>query len=68
VLTEDGHQTAVAEVADVQLHVRPPDTDQRVETVALAPLEPPAKLVGIQLVGVPRVISTAAGGRSHEFG
>jgi hypothetical protein len=46
------HQTGLAEMADEQLHVRSLDSDQRVEPVRLAPGEPPAQLVGVQMVGV----------------
>ena len=51
------HQPGVAEVADVQLDVRPLDADHGVEPLVLAPLEPPSKLVGVQVVGVAGVPS-----------
>jgi hypothetical protein len=44
-----------AEVADVQLEVRPLDAHQRVQGVDLAPGEPAAQLVGVQRVRVPGV-------------
>jgi hypothetical protein len=56
VLHRGGHLPAAAEVADVQLDVGPLDPDERVRAVGLAPLEPPAQLVGIQVVrasGIP---------------
>ncbi len=49
------HETAFAEVADVQLDVGPLDPDQRVKTPLLTPDEPAAELVGVQRVGVPGI-------------
>jgi hypothetical protein len=41
------HQAGVSEMADVELDVGSLDTDERVQTVGLAPAEPPSKLVGV---------------------
>ena len=49
------HQPALAEVADVELDVRAFDPDERVEAVGLAPGEPAAQLVGVEVVGRSRV-------------
>ena len=49
-----GHQPGFAEVADVELDVRSLDPDQWVQPVGLAPGEPSAQLVGVQ-VWVPAV-------------
>jgi hypothetical protein len=66
------HQPAAGQVPDVQLDVRSLDPDQRVEGVALAPGEPPAKLVGVERVGVTRVPGQVRDsrqlGRRHRVG
>ena len=49
------HESAVAELADVELDVCALDPDQRVEGVGLAPGEPAAELEGVQGVRVPGV-------------
>jgi hypothetical protein len=50
-----GHQSRFAELADVELDVRPLDTFQRIEPVGFAPGEPAAQLVGVQGMGAPGV-------------
>ena len=49
------HQPGLAELADVQLDVRPLDPDQRFQAVGLAPAEPAAQLRSIQSVSRPGV-------------
>jgi len=44
-----------AQAADVELDVGALDPDQRIEPVAVAPLEPAVQLVGVELMGVPGV-------------
>ena len=45
-------QVGSAEMPDVQLDVRTLDSEKRVEPIRLAPCEPAAELVGVELMGV----------------
>ena len=65
------HQSARAELADVQLDVGTLDADQRVQPVALAPGEPALELVGVQVVsvaGVPGQVGDRGELRSRHCG
>jgi hypothetical protein len=57
------HQSGLTEVTDVQLDVGTLDSEQSIEPIRLAPGEPAAKLVGVQLMGVAGVPGQVGDGR-----
>ena len=48
-----GHEAGLARTGDVELDVSALDPEKRVQAVGLAPAEPTAQLVGVQVVGAP---------------